>query len=76
MNDIIRRLRCYEKDGDVLIAEIELPPLDLAYLQYLFDISEDNPMYDAYQVHEKQKIELEKHIDQKINLLDYDYFLQ
>lgn len=76
MKSIVRRLRGYEKNGDKLIVDIELPPLDLAYLQGLFGLPEDNPMYDAYDVYEKQKVELEKYIGQKINLDEYDYFLQ
>ena len=76
MNTIIRRLRGYEKDGDKLIVEIELPPLEISYLQDLFGIPDDNPMFDAYDVYEKQKLELEKHITEKIDLNKYDYFLE
>lgn len=74
--NIVRKLRGYEKNGDALILEIKLPPLDISYLQNLFGIDKDNPMYDAYEVHEKQKIVLEKYITEEIDLDRYDYFLE
>jgi hypothetical protein len=76
MKSIVRRLRAYQKDGDDLVIEIELPPLEITYLQNLFGIEKDDPMYDAYDVHEKQKVELEKYIDTEIYIDKYDYFLE
>lgn len=76
VNEVSRTLRGYEKDGDELVIEIELPPLDIAYLQDLFGMPRDNPMFDAYEVGSKQKAELQKHIQKEIDLDKYEFFLE
>ncbi len=73
---VIRVLVKYPKDGDFPLSEFELEGVELQKLQLLFQESPDEPMYDCYQVSKGQAKDLQKYVNEKIDLAFYDYFLE
>lgn len=72
---VIRVLEAYEKDGDAFLFELPLRGITLAELQVLFNVPEDNPMYDAWLVEECHVAELQPHIDSLLDLRRYSYYI-
>lgn len=69
-------LHAYRKEGDDLVEERPLAGMDVTTLQGVFDQPRDNPMYDAYPVHEAQAKRLQSYVEYPINLRAYDYFVE
>lgn len=76
MSKVVRKLRGYEKDGDDLVVEYELPPLELSYLQGLFGLEDNNPMFDAYEVRKEHWAELQNYLNQSIDWEGYGFFVE
>jgi hypothetical protein len=74
---MFRVIRWFEKDKDALAGELRLDKVDLPRLQKLFNVPENNPMYDCYPIKTKKQI---KHIQEITNYpvdpRSYDYFLE
>ncbi len=72
-----RVIRWFEKNGDELVGEIPLGEVELSKLQKLFNVSEDNPMYDCYPIKTKRQIKyIQKATQHPIEPCSYDYFLE
>ncbi len=74
----VRRLiRWYQKKDDKLAGEENLPYISLDQLAGIFQGSKEDPyMFACYEIKETHKTKLQKLIKHKINLLEYDYFLE
>ena len=76
---MIRTIEFFEKEGDALIYEIELPKdIDVELLTIIFkehSFTSDPEMVDVYPIKEIHKLALEKIIKEKINIKKYDCFL-
>jgi hypothetical protein len=73
---LVRVMRWYEKSDDRLVGEIVLNALELPELQKLFQESADNLMVDSYPVSMTQAVRLQNEIEEPIDLITYDYFLE
>lgn len=74
---IERVIRWFEKDGDALVGEVRLDEVDLPRLRKLFNIPENNPMYDCYPIKTKRQIRyIQKATRHPVNPWSYDYFLE
>ncbi|NEP13917.1 MAG: hypothetical protein F6K14_27695 [Symploca sp. SIO2C1] len=72
-----RVVRWFEKDGDAIVGEARIGNPDLQKLHELFDIPEENPMYDCYPISTKTQIRyIQKNLSHEIDTLSYDYFLE
>ncbi len=69
-------LQAYEKEGDDFVEEWPLKGISAGTLHALFEQPEDDPMYDAYPVHEAQAERLQAYVDHLIDLQAYDYFVE
>ena len=70
-----RVIEYFEKEGDAYIDEVVLPGILLEELQKLFNVEEDDPMYDCFPIGEKEAIFFKSYIDLEFCFDDYDYFL-
>lgn len=76
-SDVKRVIRWFEKNGDNLVGEVPLDKVDLPVLQRLFDIADDNPMYDCYPIKTESQIKyIQKATHLPIEPWSYDYFLE
>lgn len=73
----VRYIMYYSTTTDKLIGKFKLPDdISLSDLQSLFEMPPYNPMYDAYLITEKQVAQIERWLKRKINLSQYEYYLQ
>lgn len=73
---IRRHISWYEKKGDDFIDDEDMVNINLNALQKLFNVGNENPMYDCWEIKEKHVKALQKHINHKINIEKYDYFVE
>jgi len=74
---VARVLRWFEKGGDEPIGELQLDQVELAKLQKLFDVSQDDPMYDSYLIETSNQIRyIQKITSFVLDTQSYDYFLE
>jgi hypothetical protein len=71
----------YEKIGDKMLGTITLKNIDSLELKKVFSQPLDEPMIYMYSINENhanylQNIVDQENIDHKINLEDYEYFLE
>ena len=72
-----RVLRWFEKEGDELIGEKKIDNISLEYLQKLFGIDSENPMYDCYPVESAEQINyLQNLLKFELDTKSYDYFIE
>lgn len=72
-----RVIRWFEKDGEALVGELRLDTVELPKLQRLFNLPEDNLMYDCYPIKTKRQIKyIQKTTHHPIDPWSYDYFLE
>lgn len=71
-----RVIRLFNKIDDALVKEIIIPDIPLEYLQAAFNLPEDNPMYDSFQIGELQAELISNYMDIKFELKKYDYILE
>jgi hypothetical protein len=76
MKHEVRLLRGYKKAGDNLEIEIDLKGVDLEKLQKIFNIPQDDPMYNCYPVGQKEKKMLQPYAAALIEIEKYDFFLE
>lgn len=76
MKPIKRYISQFEKNSDALFQEIDFrAPPDLSFLQSLFNLSANNPMYDEYPITKEIALKISPLIKQSLNLEKYEYFL-
>ena len=75
---LLRTLAYYPKEGgdDFLAGEYPLNGIDLAALQALFDVPSEDPMYDCWEVGPEHAKVLQRHVEGRIDLDRYDYFVE
>lgn len=72
-----RVLRWFEKEGDDLVGEKIINNISLEYLQKLFGINSENPMYDCYPVESAEQINyLQNLLNFELDTKSYDYFIE
>lgn len=77
MISLKRYIAWYEKDGDKLVGQINLPATFLLEdIQKLFSVPKDNPMYDCWDVNEDHVSEIQNHIDITFEFDKYEYFIE
>jgi hypothetical protein len=75
--NVKRVVRWYAKYGDNFVGEKVVNNVKLSYLQRLFRINSDNPMYDCYPiVSSEQKKFIEKSFNIKLHTNLYEYFME
>lgn len=76
-SEINRILRWFEKEGDDLVGEKFINNISLKYLQKLFGIDSENPMYDCYLVESAEQINyLQNLLNFELNTKSYNYFIE
>jgi hypothetical protein len=73
---LVRSLRWYEKQGDVLVGQKILDSMSLSDLQDIFGEPKNDLMIENYQVAESEAKYFERKLNQPIDLNAYDYFLE
>ncbi|MEE3719417.1 hypothetical protein V2H45_21985 [Tumidithrix elongata RA019] len=73
---LVRSLRWYKKQGDVLVGQKILDSVSLSDLQKIFGEPENDLMIENYQVTEDEAQHLQRKLNQPIDLNSYDYFLE
>jgi glycyl-tRNA synthetase alpha subunit len=73
---LVRSLRWYKKQGDVLVGQKILDSISLSDLQEIFGEPENDLMIENYQVTEDEAKHLQRKLNQPIELNSYDYFLE
>lgn len=71
-----RYITCFSKETQHLIAEIDLPNLDLVELQKVWSRPETDPMFMCYPVGEAQQAFLQKAANIRLDLDAHLYFLE
>ncbi|WP_373033827.1 colicin E3-like toxin immunity protein [Sulfurovum sp.] len=71
-----RYLQWYSKDTEFSVGQENLKDFELNQLQKLFGVPSDDPMYDCWEVNDVHLSELQKHVDHRINLAKYSYFIE
>jgi hypothetical protein len=72
-----RVLRWFEKEGDDLVGEKVINNISLEYLQKLFGIDSENPMYDCYLLESAEQINyLQNLLNFELDTKSYDYFIE
>lgn len=71
-----RVIRLFNKIDDALVKEVIIPDIPLECLQAAFNLPEDNPMYDSFQIGELQAELISNYMDLKFELMKYDYILE
>jgi hypothetical protein len=69
-------LSAYEKHGDRLIRDHRLRDIDIATLRRLWQQPDDDPMYYTYPVTPAIAEALANHIEEPLQMDDFDYFLE
>jgi len=73
---IKRHIRCFDKKNSEFVKEFELVRTNQKYLQSLFELAEGDQILYSYPVLEKQKPYIEKLSGAKLDLSEYDYFME
>ncbi len=74
---INRVLRWFEKEGDNLVGEKIISNVNLKYLQELFGIDSENPMYDCYLVESVEQVNyLQNLLNFELDTKSYDYLVE
>jgi hypothetical protein len=73
---LVRLVAAYSNETDGLVAEHELPTVDLADLQRLWDQPADEPMLDLFEVTEVQRRFVEAALGHALDLARNSYFLE
>lgn len=77
MSNLKRLITIFKKgDDESLKDEIELLCPNLSELQSLFSIDSDNPMYDCYEITEKEAPYFEDKFKIQLDLEKYIYYLE
>jgi hypothetical protein len=77
MSKVKRLITVFEKgDDEFLKDEIELSNPSLPELQSLFSIDSDNPMYDCFEITEKEAPYFKEKFNIQIDLNKYIYYLE
>lgn len=72
-----RLFRGFDKNGDALREEIELPEnIELSLLQKIFGVESNNPMYDCFPITVVEAAAIEQHLGIHIPVAQYDFFLE
>ncbi|HAZ46402.1 MAG TPA: hypothetical protein DCZ55_18565 [Cyanobacteria bacterium UBA11371] len=75
--NVKRVIRWYSKYGDDFVGEKIINNVKLSYLQRLFKIDSDNPMYDCYPIVSlEQKNYIERNFNIRLNTNLYEYFME
>ncbi len=72
---IERTLDYYEKNSDDLAGQLPLEGVELAFLQELFGMTRDDPMFEVFPVNSLQVEALRPYVSGEIDLDRYDYYL-
>lgn len=75
-NWLVRRLVWYSKITEFKEGECIMHGANLLDVQELWDLPEDDPMVECFDVSEVQASFLQEHVDTIINLNKYDYSLE
>jgi hypothetical protein len=73
---VTRWLRWFERRSDHLVGEAEIRGITLEELQAMFSIGADSPMYDCFRVEAPQLHRLERAVNVKIDLEQFEYFVE
>jgi hypothetical protein len=74
---INRVLRWFEKEEDNLVGEKTIDNVSLEYLQKLFEVDSENPMYDCYPIESSEQIDyLQNLLNFELDTKSYDYFIE
>ena len=71
-----RVIRLFNKLDDSLINEIIISDIPLKHLQAAFNLPEDNPMYDSFQIGKLQAELISNYMHINFELEKYDYILE
>lgn len=75
--EVHRYISVFEKAGENHVSDIEFNKLpDLRFLQTLFNVQSDNPMYDVGVIDEQRATQLAPFISSQFDLDRFDYFLE
>lgn len=71
-------IQWFDKDSDALVGESRLrEDVDFRKLQDIFNVPEDDPMYDCYPIITSEQIKyIEEVTRHRLDLCSYDYFLE
>ena len=77
MSNVKRLITVFEKDDDEFLKdEIELSNVDLSKLQVLFSVEKDNPMYDCFEITEKEAGYFREKFNINLDFENYIYYLE
>jgi hypothetical protein len=68
--------RAFEKTGNKLVQEIQLPGLSGNEVRPLLRVRADDPMYDAYPITTAIAGVLRKHLSAPLNIEGFEWFLE
>ncbi|MDR5776639.1 MULTISPECIES: hypothetical protein [unclassified Caballeronia] len=74
---LYRYISVFEQQGDDHVRDIEfvLVP-NLAFLQALFKVPDDNPMFDVFAIDTRIAEQLTPYISERLDLERFDYYLE
>jgi len=76
-HEVRRYISVFEKAGDNHVSDVEFDRIpDLIFLQALFNVQSDNPMYDVGVIDEQRAAQLAPFISGQMDLDRFDYFLE
>lgn len=73
---INRVIRGYDRNNDNFVVELSLAHISLDVLQKIFNIEEENPMYDCYPIGMNEYRELKLFLKDDLDFRSLDYFLE
>ena len=73
---INRVIRGYDRNNDNFVVELSLAHISLDVLQKIFNIEEENPMYDCYPIRMNEYRELKLFLKDDLDFRSIDYFLE
>ena len=77
MRSVSRWVRAYDAHGNDLVIEWRIPDsVGLKYLQSVFGVKHEDPMYECFPVSSAQAEAIERLIGTRLETAEYDYFLE
>jgi len=76
MSRLQRVITQYRRSDDSLVRDYELPRTRVDKLRRVFGADQDDPMTFCYPVTEREREFVEDQIDRRLNMRDYEYFLE
>src|SRR5436190_11717978 len=77
MSERLERSLAYcSKADERLVGELSLAGVDLNILQTLFELADDDPMYEVFPVGPAQAAALQPYVSEAIDLDRYNYYVE